>query len=127
MPEGTIVQHAALEYARKEQADLFFKEILGLETIKTTLLSRALSFAIFGIDTDVEMVVYANETARFEVFIHSKRKEHSYDHVGLKIADRDDFVIRCKQHGLKPFFIQKDDKQLLFVRDFSGYLFEISE
>ena len=127
MSEGTIVQHVALEYSHKETADLFFLEILGMEKIKTTPLPRVLSFSIFGIDIDVEMVVYANETSRFEVFIHAKRREHSFDHVGLKVPDKDEFVARCKKHGLKPFFIQKNDKQLLFVRDFSGNLFEVLE
>ena len=98
-----------------------------MEKIKTTPLPRVLSFSIFGIDTDVEMVVYANETSRFEVFIHAKRREHSFDHVGLKVSDKDEFVARCKKHDLKPFFIQKNDKQLLFVRDFSGNLFEVLE
>ncbi|HVQ01558.1 MAG TPA: hypothetical protein VMT57_08590 [Candidatus Thermoplasmatota archaeon] len=125
MPEDTIVQHVALEYSRRETADLFFQEILGLETMKTTLLPRVLSFSIFGIDTDVEMIVYANDTARFEVFIHAKQKEHGFGHVGLRVSGKDDFVARCKKHGLKPFFVKKDDKQLLFVRDFSGNLFEI--
>lgn len=125
MPEGTIIQHVALEYSDKETADRFFSEILGMEKIKTTILPRALSFSIFGIDSDVDMVVYANETSRFEVFIHPKRKEHGFAHVGLKITDQDECVARCKTHGLKPFFIQKNDKQLLFVRDFSGNLFEI--
>jgi catechol 2,3-dioxygenase-like lactoylglutathione lyase family enzyme len=125
MPEGTNVQHVALEYSHKETADLFFLEILGLEKVKTTSLPRVLSFSIFGIDDIVEMVSYANETSRFEVFIHSKRREQSFDHVGLEVPDKDEFVVRCKRHGLKPFFVQKNDKQLLFVRDFSGNLFEI--
>jgi catechol 2,3-dioxygenase-like lactoylglutathione lyase family enzyme len=125
MPEGTIIQHVALEYSHKETADLFFTEILGMEKVKTTPLPRVLSFSIFGIDTDVEMVVYANESSRFEVFLHAKRKEHSFDHIGLKVPDKDEFVARCKKHGLKPFVIQKNEKQLLFVRDFSGNLFEI--
>jgi catechol 2,3-dioxygenase-like lactoylglutathione lyase family enzyme len=125
MPEGTIIQHVALEYSHKESADLFFSTILGMEKIKTTVLPRVLSFSIFGIDTDVEMVVYENDSSRFEVFIHAKRKEHSFDHIGLKVPDKDEFVARCKNHGLKPFFIQKNEKQLLFVRDFSRNLFEI--
>ena len=125
MPEGTIIQHVALEYSHKETADLFFSTILGMEKIKTTLLPRVLSFAIFGIDAIVDMVVYANESSRFEVFLHSKKKTHTFDHVGLKVPDKDELVVRCKKHGLKPFVIEKDGKQLLFVRDFSGNLFEI--
>jgi catechol 2,3-dioxygenase-like lactoylglutathione lyase family enzyme len=125
MPEDTIIQHVALECSHKETADLFFSEILGMEKVKTTSLPRVLSFSIFGIDADVEMVVYGDETSRFEVFIHTKRKEHSFDHVGLKVPDKEVFVARCKKHGLKPFVIQKNEKQLLFVWDFSGNLFEI--
>jgi catechol 2,3-dioxygenase-like lactoylglutathione lyase family enzyme len=125
MSEETIIQHVAVECSQKETADLFFSAILGMPKIKTTTLPRELSVSIFGIDDIVDMVVYANEDSRFEVFIHSKRKVRSFDHIGLKVPDKDEFVVRCKKHGLKPFFIQKDGKKLLFVRDFSGNLFEI--
>ncbi len=121
----TTIHHIALEYSTKEAAEVFFLEILELEKSKTAVLPRALSFSIFGIDSDVEMIVYANETSRFEVFIHTKRKEHGFAHIGLTVPDKDEVITRCKNHGLKPFFIQKNDKQLLFVRDFSGNLFEI--
>jgi catechol 2,3-dioxygenase-like lactoylglutathione lyase family enzyme len=127
MTEALIVQHVALEYSSKEKADLFFAGIFGMEKVKTALLPRALSFAIFGIDSDVEMVTYRNETACFEVFLHERRREYSFTHLGVHVHDKDAFVTRCKDHGLKPFLIQKNDKQLLFVRDFSGNLFEILE
>ena len=51
--------------------------------------------------------------------------EKGYEHVCIEIEDKDQFVDNCLKHGLKPFYVKKGDKDLLFVRDFSGNLFEI--
>jgi catechol 2,3-dioxygenase-like lactoylglutathione lyase family enzyme len=126
MSEETIIQHVAVECSRIKTADLFFSTILGMPKVKTATLLKELSASIFGIDSTIDMVIYENATSRFEVFIRSTEKKISVDHVGIKVSDRNDFVDRCKKHGLKPFYVQKDSRQLLFVRDFSGNLFEIT-
>jgi catechol 2,3-dioxygenase-like lactoylglutathione lyase family enzyme len=126
MTQEPFMQHVAVEYDEKHQADLFFGTILGLQKIKTMLLSKEMSHAIFGIDASVTIEMYGNDRARFEVFISSTRKKNlTYDHVCLEVPDKKEFMTRCQQHGLKPFSVEKDGRQLWFVRDFAGYLFEI--
>jgi len=121
-----LMQHVAVEYDNQHKADLFFGTLLGLPKIKTMVLSQELSHAIFGIDTSATIETYGNERARFEVFVRPKRKKDcTYDHVCLEIADKKEFMTRCEQYGLKPFSVDRDGKLLWFVRDFAGYLFEI--
>jgi len=110
MSEEKIIQHVAVECSQKETADLFFSAILGMPKIKTTTLPRELTVSIFGIDDTVDMVLYANATSRFEVFIRSREKKQTFDHIGLKVSDRNDFVDRCERNGLKPFYVQKDGR-----------------
>lgn len=126
MADETIIQHVALECLQRETADLFFSTILGIPKLKNTILSKELIRSIFDINEAVDIVIYGNVVSRFEVFIRSRKQTKTFDHVCVKVSDRNDFVARCRRHGLKPFFIQKDGKQLLFVRDFSGNLFEIT-
>lgn len=122
---GCVVQHVAVECDSQEHAERFFSELLGLPKVKSTLLSKELSVEIFGIGEDVRFDFYAEGTTRFEVFISQRQRQPTYAHVCIEVDDKDDFVLRCRHQGLEPFFVDKDGKQLLFVRDYSGNLYEI--
>ncbi len=127
MEHEVIVQHVALECASVQSADTFFIKVLGVPKVKSTLLPQELCVSIFQTDRSVQMETYDNGKARFEIFINPGLLKSSFVHIGVMVDNKADFVARCQQHGLKPFFIQKEKKQLLFVRDFSGNLFEIIE
>ena len=125
MDRKSIVQHVALQCPNEAWADTFFTKVLGIPKVKSTMLPAQLCAAIFQIDRPVQMLTYDNGEARFEVFLTSEPVASSYVHVGVAVDSTSDFVARCQAEGLTPFFVQKETKQLLFVRDFSGNLFEI--
>ena len=127
MAKKIVIQHVAIECSDQQSADCFFTSILGIPKIKKTMLSKKLSAAIFGIRKSVLIEIYDNGKIRFEVFINPTRRELTYDHICIKVDNKSDFITNCKQQGLNPFFIEKEEKQLLFVRDFSNNLFEVSE
>jgi hypothetical protein len=127
MDKQTVVQHVALECSSVQLADIFFIKVLGIPKVKSTMLPMELCSSIFQVDRSVQMETYDNGTARFEVFITAEPKNSSFVHIGLAIDNTTDFIARCKDHGLTPFFVHKGEKQLLFVRDFSENLFEIIE
>lgn len=125
MIDKPLIQHIALEYNEKSKADLFFCTVLGLPKVKSITLPKELSTTIFRIAAPVDIEIYGDDRARFEVFICNTKRHVTYEHVCLEVPDKDEFLTRCEKYGLKPFFVEKDGKQLLFVRDFAGYLFEI--
>lgn len=125
MTDKPLIQHIALEYNEKSKADLFFGTVLGLPKVKSLMLTKELSKTIFGIAALVAVEIYGNDRACFEVFICNTKRDITHEHICLELPDKDEFLTRCEKYGLKPFFVQKDGKQLLFVRDFAGYLFEI--
>lgn len=127
MAEGTLLNHVALQCNDKERAETFFTEVLGLPIKKKFTVTRELSKAIFGIDESVDVEVYDNNETRFEIFITQTEEKRGYGHVCIEIDNKKEFIDRCKQHGIKPMVITKGGKNLLFVRDFSGNLFEIKE
>jgi catechol 2,3-dioxygenase-like lactoylglutathione lyase family enzyme len=127
MDEKTVLNHVALECSDMEKAKTFFTIILGMPLMKTFTVSAELSEAIFGIKEHVDVDVYDNEQTRFEVFITKTVKLSGYKHICIEIDDKQTFINRCKTHGIEPMIIQKDGKDLLFVKDFSGNLFEIKE
>jgi catechol-2,3-dioxygenase len=127
MTENTKLLHVALQYSDKNKVEVFFQKILGLNHIKTFNLSEELSEEIFNINKKAEVVVYGNENTVFEIFINSQNSDHGYEHICIEINDKEKFVKLCKENDLKPLFIKKDDRVLLFVRDFMGYIFEVKE
>ena len=122
---GTIVKHIALQYTNKKQADSFFKKILGLALIKNFNVSKELSKQIFNIPEEVEVIVYGNDNINFEIFITKQKKLHFFNHVCLKIDDKNEFINKCNKYKLKPYYVKKEDKKLLFLRDHSKNLYEI--
>jgi hypothetical protein len=127
MVEETILKHVALQYSEKKQADMFFSKILGLQLKKTFTISKDLTFEIFGIKEEILIVVYENENACFEIFITNKKNESNFEHTCIQINNKEEFIERCKKYGIKPSFVKKGEKTLLFIKDFAGNLFEIKE
>lgn len=127
MKNDIIVQHVAVEYSSQELAERFFSSILGLPKVKSSLLSKELSEKIFQTKHEVRFDFYDDGTTRFEVFITKQPRQSGFAHVCIAVDDKKDFISRCTQQGLTPFFVQKGDRELLFVRDFSGNLYEVNE
>lgn len=125
MPKELVIQHVAVECSDQQSADRFFTTILGIPKIKSTVISKELSAAIFGINKSVPIEIYDNGKTRFEVFINKTRREPTYDHICIEVDNKGNFITQCKQQGLEPFFVEKEGKQLLFVRDFSNNLYEV--
>jgi hypothetical protein len=125
MGKDVRVHHVAVECASELHADCFFTTILRIPKVKNTMLSKELSAAIFKIDKSVSFNTYDDGKTRFEVFINPDRNEQIYVHTCIEVDNKNDFISRCKDQGLDPFFINKDGKELLFVRDLSGNLYEI--
>jgi hypothetical protein len=127
MSENTVLNHVALQCLNKEEALIFFTKILKIPMVRNFSVSKELSSKIFGIDENVEVYVFDNGEARFEVFIKNKTNKCEFEHVCIEVKDKNEFVNTCRSYGLKPFFVKKNEKDLLFVRDFSNNLYEIKE
>jgi len=71
--------------------------------------------------------VYSNESSYFEIFYTKDVKKPSYEHVCIEVDNKEEFVNRCKKFNIDPIFVKKGEKELLFVKDFSGNLFEVTD
>ena len=122
-----LLRHAALICSSKKNSDKFYKNLLGLEKSEPKTLPRALSKAIFGIDSDLPIINYLDEYVHFEIFIysHSKNSARHIEHVCLEVDDLQGFLKKCLNLGVEVSQIPKGDRTLTFIRDFDGNLFEI--
>lgn len=120
------LHHVALQCANKEKAEIFFTKILQSPKIKSFTISPQLSQDIFGVDESVDVDVYDNGNIRFEIFITEKQTP-TYAHTCIEVKNKNNLFKRCKKYGLQPIIIQKDKKNLVFLKDFSNNLYEIKE
>jgi len=127
MSKKVTTNHVAIQCSDRKAASIFFTQVLKIPLLRTFSITDQLSSKIFNINGNVEVDVYDNESSRFEVFIKEKSSPSEYEHVCVEVDDKKEFITNCKKHSLKPFFVKKGEKELLFVRDFSDNLFEIKE
>jgi hypothetical protein len=125
MNQKTAIKHVGLQYKDRRSAETFFVDILGLKFKKSFSLSKDLSKSIFGISEDITVDVYANNESYFEVFITDQITKYHYEHVCIEIESKSKFIEKCKKYGLKPIIVKRDLKTLLFIKDFSGNLYEV--
>ena len=123
----TSINHVALQFSDKEKADIFFNKILGMPKVKTFTVSEELSENIFGIKSMIDVEVYDNGKARFEIFTEETSRIHGYEHTCIEVSNKKEFIAQCRKYGIEPLVVKKEDKDLLFVRDFSNNLYEIKE
>ena len=122
-----VLEHVALVCGSKENSDKFYEKLLGLTKINSKILPRELSRQIFDLDSELQVINYADDTTRFEIFINSKESSDvkRIEHVCLEIEDMEAFIKKCHAMEAEILQIQKEDKLLVFIKDFDGNLFEI--
>ena len=125
MCKKITLKHVALQYSDINKADDFFLKILGLKLEKKFVLSNDLTNKIFGVNKKVEIAVYGNNQIKFEIFITSKINNYCFEHICIEIKDKEKLIQNCKKFGLEPLFVKKENKTLLFIKDFSNNLYEI--
>ncbi|NOQ18912.1 MAG: hypothetical protein GQ571_02965 [Desulfobacterales bacterium] len=122
-----ILRHVALTCSSENNADGFFKNLLGLEKSEPKTLPIFLSKAIFNVDSELLMINYQSEYVHFEIFItaQSMNRHRQIEHVCLEVDDLQDFLNKCRDLDVEISQIPKGDRTLTFIRDYDGNLFEI--
>ena len=124
-----LLRHAAFVCSSEKNSDIFYKGLLGLKKSEPKTLPRALSKAIFGVDSELQIINYLDENVHFEIFItgHPMNSGAQIEHVCLEVQDLQSFLKKCDDLGIDVSQIPKGDRTLTFIRDFDGNLFEIKQ
>jgi len=123
----TTFIHTALVCSSEENADTFYKELLGLEKAEPKTLPADLSQAIFGIGANLTIINYTGDGIHFEVFIVDNQtgSKTKIEHTCIEVESRGRFLEDCDKLGFTANQVPKGDKMLLFIQDFDGNLFEV--
>ena len=117
--------HVALQSIDEQKADIFFRDILGLKVYKERIMYADRAEKIFGIKQDIKVKSYSNENTVFEIFITNIIPSVQYEHVCIFFENKDDLIKKCIHCGIKVNKANFGEKDYLFIRDFSGNLYEI--
>ncbi len=120
------LRHVGIACSSEENADRFYRDLLGLEKAAPKLLPAALSQAIFGVDQDLPMLNYAGPHAHCEVFVcDTETVTDRVTHACIEVPDLAAFLKRCADLGVDVNRVPKGNAVLIFIRDFDGNLFEV--
>ncbi len=123
------INHIALVCSSEEKANTFYKDLLGLEKIRTFNVPSNISHKVFNSEKQYKVIVYSNNEVKIEVFIDEKSiiGQTSIPHLCIEVRDRERLISKCKKLGIYFQKIPKEDSFYLFIRDSDGNLFEIKE
>ncbi len=122
-----LLQHAGLTCSTEDNADKFYRDLLGLNKSEPKILPSDLSKAIFNLDAELKMINYMDEHIHFEIFITDQfgTSQRPIEHLCLEVDDLDGFIEKCRSMQVEVARIPKGEKTLTFIKDFDGNLFEI--
>jgi len=121
------LKHVGLTCSSEDNADKFYRNLLGLNKSEPKTLGSNLSRAIFNLDAELLLINYMGENIHFEVFVSDQTDipRDRIAHQCLEIGDLSEFIEKCRVIGIEVALIPKGDKTLTFIKDFDGNLFEI--
>ena len=121
--------HAGMVCSSQQNSDRFFMELLGLAKLADKTLPASLAGPVFTLEQDLPTLKYGDDEAVFEVFVHPDAAKWASPiaHACLALADRQGLVDRCLAAGLEVRRVAKGEKEIVFVKDFDGNLYEIND
>ncbi len=124
-----VLKHVALVCGSEQNSEKFYEKLLGLAKINSKILPRELSRQIFDLDSELQIINYADDNIHFEIFIDDREslENNRIEHVCLEIEDMEALLKKCRAMEAEVLQIPKGDKLLVFIKDFDGNLFELKQ
>jgi catechol 2,3-dioxygenase-like lactoylglutathione lyase family enzyme len=122
-----ILKHVARVCSSEENADRFYRNLLGLKKKKPKNLPSTLSSAIFNINSELKLINYMGEDVHFEIFLACQESKYTraLEHVCLEVDGLEEFLEKCRALEVKIIQVPKEQKLLTFILDYDDNLFEI--
>jgi len=119
--------HIALSISHQEDINDFYKEVLGMEEFRSFKIKESHAGRIFGIKKEVPVIQLKSGKLMLELFITKDAVKHAFDHTCVSVNDREAMVEKAIRKNYEVIRIEREDFDLVFVRDKSGNIFEVKE
>ncbi len=123
------VGHIALGRSSESEADRFFVELLGCERTRARDLPPELGGLFFRRAGPCRMIDYEREDLRFEVFVPERpaSRRTATAMSASWSATGGTSVARSAAAGVAVLRIERDGREIVFLRDADGNLYEIQQ
>jgi catechol 2,3-dioxygenase-like lactoylglutathione lyase family enzyme len=122
-----VFDHVGIINEDEDRAVRFYQDILGLEKIRESSVSRELAKQLFALDREISMLVFGKEGLKVEIFIIPGLSPAllSVPHFCLQAPDLDALLEKAKKEGVKVISAERGGGTVHFVEDFSGNRIEL--
>jgi len=121
------LEHIAFTITDYNEIKQFYREILGMNELRSFSLDKLLVRDIFGIEESTTVVQVQKDTLLLEIFITSEKCDHPYHHICLSTTHREEIVKRAMQQSYKCIRLKRQHSDMIFISDRSGNLFELKQ
>jgi catechol 2,3-dioxygenase-like lactoylglutathione lyase family enzyme len=121
------LDHIGIINRGEEEALRFYRDLLGMEKIKDSVVTPELSQQLFSLRQEIRMLVFGKENTKVEVFILPGFNPPSPNipHFCLQVHNFPEFIERIQQSGSQVITGQRNGRTVHFIEDFSGNRIEI--
>ena len=121
------VHHIGLVCSSEENAERFYRGLLGCERTRSYPVPAELSKGLFDFDCTYPAHVYVKDDITVEVFVveGGAATHPRIHHVGLEVEDMKTFLERCRSMQVQIMEVPKGEKIITMIKDFDGNMFEI--
>jgi catechol 2,3-dioxygenase-like lactoylglutathione lyase family enzyme len=121
------IEHIALTISDPDEINNFYHDILGMDKVKSFTLNKNLAVNIFGLGTEPSVYELQKDDLILEIFVTPKQKKENFDHICLVVSEREKLFNKAKQNSYECIRKERQDFDLMFIKDKSGNIFEIKE
>ncbi len=122
------LDHVGVINKSEEQALKFYRDFLGLEKTKETLLAPELSEQLFSLSKEIKVMVFEGEGIKIEVFISDFQPENpNFTHFSIMVDSLSEITERADRFNVDVIIGRHKDKTVCFIKDFSGNLIEVKQ
>lgn len=123
------MNHIGVVNGNEDEATRFYRDFLGLEMTRRTVVPAELSSQIFSFARNLPMIVFERAETKVEVFICREclRPSPDISHAGFFVDDIVGTLDRARQAGIEVIRGITAEKTVYFVKDFAGNLIELKQ
>jgi catechol 2,3-dioxygenase-like lactoylglutathione lyase family enzyme len=123
------LNHFAVSANSIEEAEKFFKDLLGLKKTRSFAVSADLIKEFFDVEREEQLLRYEGGEVAAEIFINQEREKNTniFAHVCLEMENRDSLVEKADKLGFPVIKVPRKsgDSYYLFLKDNFGNIYEI--
>jgi len=121
-----MLEHIAITVNGSDEIINFYQNILGMEEVRNFVLDKSLSAKIFSVNKNLPVYLMQRDDLVLEIFIY-KQNLQSVNHLCISVDNRENLTKKLQEKGYETIIIEREQPDLVFIKDKSGNIFEIKQ